>query len=86
MSSCANVGLETNLCKDIFEDPKFTVNGMHENDVQQGQGYDCYFMSAICTLSRRQDLLEKVCIARDEKVGVYGFVFYQSKSRTSPRS
>ena len=52
---------------------------MHEDDVKQGQASDCYLMSAICTLTRRQDLLEKVCVARDEKAGVYGFVFFKGK-------
>jgi len=34
-------------------------------------------MSALCTLGNKQDLIEKVCVARDEDVGVYGFVFFR---------
>lgn len=40
-------------------------------------------MSALCTLSNMKpvNLIEKVCVARDEKVGVYGFVFYRGELR-----
>ena len=34
-------------------------------------------MSSICTLSNKDDLLERVCVAKDEKVGVYGFLFHR---------
>ena len=34
-------------------------------------------MSALCTLGNKAGLIESVCVARDEKVGVYGFVFYR---------
>ena len=50
---------------------------MTANDVRQGRDGDCWFMSSVCTLSNKEDLLEKVCVARDEKVGVYGFVFHR---------
>lgn len=38
-------------------------------------------MSALCTLSNKEGLLESVCVARDEKVGVYGFVFHRGEYR-----
>ena len=63
--------------KDIFDEPQFYIDGMTANDVRQGRDGDCWFMSSICTLSNKEDLLEKVCVARDEKVGVYGFVFHR---------
>ena len=66
-----------NDAKDIFDDPHFYIDGMTANDVRQGRDGDCWFMSSICTLSNKEDLLEKVCVARDEKVGVYGFVFHR---------
>ncbi len=28
-------------------------------------------------ISAKKDLVEKLCVARDELVGVYGFVFYR---------
>ncbi len=54
---------------------------MTANDVRQGRDADCWFMSSICTLSNKEDLLEKVCVAMDEKVGVYGFVFHRGMFR-----
>ena len=36
-------------------------------------------MSALCALGGKQDLIDRVCVARDEKVGVYGFVFHRGK-------
>lgn len=63
------------LVKDIFENPH--SDGMCANDVRQGQNGDCWLMSALCALSNSRGLLDKVCAARDEKVGVYGFVFHR---------
>ena len=34
-------------------------------------------MSALCTLSNKKGLIQSVCVARDEQVGVYGFVFHR---------
>ena len=70
-----------NVTKDIFDEPHFSIDGMTANDVRQGRDGDCWLMSAICTLSNKEDLLEKVCVARDEKVGVYGFVFHRGMLR-----
>ena len=42
-------------------------------------------MAALCTLGNKEDLIPRVCVARDEKVGVYGFVFYRGTSRTHRR-
>lgn len=66
-----------NRSKDIFESPKFYIDGINANDVRQGYVGDCWFLAAITALSGKPELLEKVCVARDEKVGVYGFVFYR---------
>lgn len=38
-------------------------------------------MSALSTLCNNKAFLEKVCVARDEKVGVYGFVFFRGTSK-----
>ncbi|KAL8909956.1 MAG: hypothetical protein Q9171_004722 [Xanthocarpia ochracea] len=61
--------------KEIFEKPQFLLEDMNANDVRQGEVGDCWFLSAVCALSNCKDLLHRVCVARDEKVGVYGFVF-----------
>ncbi|KAE8449002.1 hypothetical protein EG329_008590 [Mollisiaceae sp. DMI_Dod_QoI] len=62
---------------DIFENPKFYVEGATANDIRQGRDGDCWFMAALCTLGNKKDLIPKVCVARDEQVGVYGFVFHR---------
>jgi hypothetical protein len=28
-------------------------------------------------MGNKQGLIEKICVARDENVGVYGFIFYR---------
>ncbi|TAQ87822.1 hypothetical protein B7494_g3844 [Chlorociboria aeruginascens] len=62
---------------DIFENPQFYVGGPSANDIRQGRDGDCWFMAALCTLGNKPGLIEKVCVARDETVGVYGFVFHR---------
>lgn len=37
-------------------------------------------MSALATISNKEELVQRVCVARDEQVGVYGFVFHRGKS------
>jgi hypothetical protein len=59
----------------IFENPKFTVNGYSASDIKQGANGDCWWLAAVATVAHRKDLMEKVCVARDEECGVYGFVF-----------
>ncbi|KAK5994899.1 Calpain-D [Cladobotryum mycophilum] len=42
-----------------------------------GRDGDCWLMSALCTLSNKKGLIEKLCVAHDQQVGVYGFVFHR---------
>lgn len=63
--------------EDIFDNPCFYIDGPTANDVRQGRDGDCWLMAALCTLSNKKGLIEKLCVARDEAVGVYGFVFYR---------
>ncbi|KAK7912089.1 calpain family cysteine protease [Apiospora marii] len=62
---------------DVFENPKFYIDGPTANDVRQGRDGDCWLLAALCTLSNKSSLIERVCVARDEVVGVYGFVFHR---------
>ncbi|KFZ17878.1 hypothetical protein V501_01497 [Pseudogymnoascus sp. VKM F-4519 (FW-2642)] len=62
---------------DIFENPQFFINGPEAKDIRQGQDGDCWLLAGLCTLSNKKGLIERVCVARDEAVGVYGFVFYR---------
>ncbi|KAK8139130.1 hypothetical protein PG984_002510 [Apiospora sp. TS-2023a] len=59
----------------IFESPQFTVNGYSSSDIKQGANGDCWWLAAVATIAHRRDLMERVCVARDEECGVYGFVF-----------
>ncbi|RBA09852.1 hypothetical protein FPRO05_05788 [Fusarium proliferatum] len=62
---------------DIFEKPCFYIDGPTANDVRQGRDGDCWLMAALCTLSEKPGLIERLCVAHDQDVGVYGFVFYR---------
>lgn len=62
---------------DIFDSPQFFIDGPSANDVRQGRDGDCWLMAALCTLSNKPGLIERCCVARDQDVGVYGFVFHR---------
>lgn len=36
-------------------------------------------MAALCTMGNKEELIEKICVARDQTIGIYGFVFYRGK-------
>lgn len=59
----------------IFSSPQFTVGGYSASDIKQGSDGDCWWLAAVATIAHRKDLMDKVCVARDEECGVYGFVF-----------
>ncbi|KAJ4312535.1 hypothetical protein N0V94_007392 [Neodidymelliopsis sp. IMI 364377] len=61
----------------IFEDPKFKIDGFTSSDVVQGSTGDCWFIAAVATICSNPDLIEKVCVERNEECGVYGFVFHR---------
>jgi len=61
----------------IFDSPQFTVDGYSSSDIKQGGNGDCWWLAAVATIAHRKDLMSKVCVIRDEEVGVYGFVFYR---------
>ncbi|KAI8283598.1 Calpain-8 [Colletotrichum sp. SAR11_240] len=62
---------------DIFDSPQFYIDGPTANDVRQGRDGDCWLMAALCNLSNKSGLIEKVCVAHDQDAGVYGFVFHR---------
>ncbi|KAL8681953.1 MAG: hypothetical protein Q9186_001961 [Xanthomendoza sp. 1 TL-2023] len=62
---------------DIFDNPIFFKEGATANDVRQGFNGDCWLLSALCAITNKKNLVDRVCVARDEKVGVYGFVFHR---------
>lgn len=62
---------------EIFDKPQFYIEGPTANDVRQGRDGDCWLMSALCMLSNKKGLIERLCVAHDQDVGVYGFVFFR---------
>ena len=46
-------------------------------DVRQGRAGDCWFLAAVTAISNDKDLIDRICVDRDEAVGVYGFVFHR---------
>ncbi|KAK6343165.1 hypothetical protein TWF718_008538 [Orbilia javanica] len=63
--------------EDIFDEPSFYKDGVAPGDIRQGSSGDCWFLAAVATITNIPGLLEKICVARDEEVGVYGFVFFR---------
>ncbi|KAK3387482.1 calpain family cysteine protease [Podospora didyma] len=61
----------------IFDSPQFTVDGYAASDIKQGGNGDCWWLASVATIAHRKDLMDKVCVIRDEEIGVYGFVFYR---------
>lgn len=61
----------------IFDSPSFTVEGYSSSDVRQGHLGDCHWLSAVTTICHRQDLMDKVCVFKNEECGIYGFVFHR---------
>ncbi|PBK99094.1 cysteine proteinase [Armillaria gallica] len=61
----------------VFDNPQFFIDGASSNDIVQGAIGDCWFVSALAMVCTPQGLVEKFCVARDEKVGVYGFIFFR---------
>ncbi|OQR80515.1 hypothetical protein THRCLA_12011 [Thraustotheca clavata] len=61
--------------RDIFSNPIFCEVGYDASDVKDG--YAPWFMSAVASVCSMPGLMERVCAARDESVGVYGFVFFK---------
>ncbi|EEB89873.1 hypothetical protein MPER_11985 [Moniliophthora perniciosa FA553] len=64
----------------IFEKPQFFIDGADSNDIVQGEIGDCWFVSALATMATCEGLVEKFCVARDEEIGVYGFIFFRDAS------
>lgn len=65
---------------DIFDNPRFYVDGAQAKDIQQGRSGDCWFLSALmalCNIEGRESLVEKICVEKDQDVGIYGFVFFR---------
>jgi hypothetical protein len=48
----------------VFDDPTFFSEGSAgSNDIVQGELQDCWFLSALATVSTANGLIEKLCVA-----------------------
>ncbi|KAH8765035.1 hypothetical protein F5883DRAFT_497474 [Diaporthe sp. PMI_573] len=61
----------------IFDKPQFTIDGFGTSDVQQGALGDCWWVASAAALCNVDGYMDKICVARDEECGVYGFVFFR---------
>ena len=48
-------------------------------DAVQGKGGTCWFISALSAVSRDPSLIQRLCVARDEPTGVYGFLLFTGR-------
>ncbi|CAI5977297.1 unnamed protein product [Closterium sp. NIES-64] len=62
---------------DLYDEPLFIVDGIRADDIKQGGAGDCWFLAAVATIANMPKLLKSICVARDERVGVYGFIFFR---------
>ncbi|KAF8961992.1 hypothetical protein BDZ97DRAFT_1920880 [Flammula alnicola] len=62
---------------EIFEKPVFYSGTLKSAEIVQGAVEDCYLVSALSTMTSVESLIKNLCVARDEEVGIYGFLFYR---------
>ena len=62
----------------VFREPQFFIDGPSSTDVVQGALGDCWFLSAAAAVATMPELVKNFCVARDEEVGVYGFMFQRN--------
>ncbi|KAF0718530.1 Aste57867_1632 [Aphanomyces stellatus] len=63
--------------RQIFKDPIFCDDGFDAADIKQGTTGNCWFLAALASVCCVPRIIENICVARDEKVGVYGFIFFK---------
>ncbi|RQM26542.1 hypothetical protein B5M09_006158 [Aphanomyces astaci] len=63
--------------RQIFKDPTFCDEGFDAADINQGTTGNCWFLAALASVCGVPRIIENICVARDEKVGVYGFIFFK---------
>ncbi|CAM1505117.1 Fc.00g107540.m01.CDS01 [Cosmosporella sp. VM-42] len=76
LSSKATVPKAVKRVHEIFEKPTFMKN-VNGGDVKQGSLGDCWIMAGLTALANVPGGLERICVAHDAKIGIYGFVFYR---------
>uniref|UniRef100_A0A0D2XSI3 Calpain catalytic domain-containing protein n=1 Tax=Fusarium oxysporum (strain Fo5176) TaxID=660025 RepID=A0A0D2XSI3_FUSOF len=61
---------------EIFENPTF-MKEVSGGDVKQGSLGDCWIMAGLTALANVPGGLQRICVAHNTKIGIYGFVFYR---------
>ncbi|KAG0035412.1 hypothetical protein BGZ82_005280 [Podila clonocystis] len=62
---------------EIIRNPVFYKDGAHPDDIRQGANGDCWHVASLATLANIPGLIEQLCVKKNEKVGVYGFIFFK---------
>ncbi|KAG0015753.1 hypothetical protein BGZ81_011541 [Podila clonocystis] len=62
---------------EIIRNPVFYKDGAHPDDIKQGANGDCWHVASLATLANIPGLIEQLCVKKNEKVGVYGFIFFK---------
>ncbi|GKU17013.1 unnamed protein product [Fusarium langsethiae] len=76
LSSKAAVPKAVKRVHEIFEKPTF-MKEVSGGDVKQGSLGDCWIMAGLTALASVPQGLQRICVAHDTKIGIYGFVFYR---------
>ncbi|KAG4282263.1 hypothetical protein FPRO04_13307 [Fusarium proliferatum] len=76
LSSKAAVPKAVKRVHEIFENPTF-MKEVSGGDVKQGSIGDCWIMAGLTALANVPGGLQRICVAHDTKIGIYGFVFYR---------
>ncbi|ROT38139.1 calpain clp-1 [Sodiomyces alkalinus F11] len=75
-SSSATVPKAVKRVHEIFEKPTF-MKSLSGDDVKQGSLGDCWLIASLTALAHVPGALEKICVEYDQRIGIYGFVFYR---------
>ncbi|PVH89096.1 cysteine proteinase [Cadophora sp. DSE1049] len=62
---------------EVFKNPQFFTAEPANDEIRQGRIGNCWLISALCALTNKPGLIKQICVARDEDVGVYSFVFHR---------
>ncbi|KAG8925816.1 hypothetical protein FRC00_003584, partial [Tulasnella sp. 408] len=62
---------------EMVKNPKFFVDDATASDICQGNIGDCWFLSALAVVATTTSVIDKICVEKDEKIGIYGFIFWR---------
>ncbi|KAJ7269126.1 hypothetical protein C8J57DRAFT_1227863 [Mycena rebaudengoi] len=62
-------------CTQIWDEPKLFVDGADSNNIVQGQLGNCWFLSALSTMTTSKGLVEKFCVATSSARNNHSYLF-----------